>query len=660
MAEGASAASGSLPAERPLDPAPREPRADLTEADRAECVLLCAPEDRVDALLQPARVRVAPCPTVGELACRLREGAGAAVLAEELLTETAVATLAAARADEPPWSDFPFLVLAAADHPPGRLEALGNVVILERPVRGPALVSAVQAALRARRRQYQARDQLAEQARVEQARHESDARFRQIADNLPAGFLYEVLEEGPGRVRFAYVSAGAERLVGVTPADLMADPLVLYRRVLPEDLPRLRAAEEAAGHARSAFDCQFRTYGPGDVVRWLHCRSSPRPQPDGTVVWDGIAVDITERVRAEQQLRDSEEQFHRLADSLPQLTWMARPDGHIDWYNRRWYDYTGTTPEQMEGWGWQSVHDPAELPRVLERWRAALQRGEPWEDTFPLRRHDGQMRWHLSRALPLKDDAGQVVRWFGTNTDITEHKEMEAALRAADRRKDEFLAILAHELRNPLAPIRNAVHIMRLLDPPGDDLAWARDVIDRQTQQLSRLVDDLLDISRINRGKVELRKQRVALAEVLSRAVETVRPLIESRGHALEISLPPAPVALEADPTRLAQVVGNLLTNAAKYTPEGGRIVLAAAPEDAQVVVRVRDNGVGIPADMLGRVFELFTQVDQSLARAEGGLGIGLTLVKSLVEQHGGTVAAYSDGPGRGSEFVLRLPLVRV
>ncbi|HZT80031.1 MAG TPA: PAS domain-containing protein, partial [Gemmataceae bacterium] len=196
-------------------------------------------------------------------------------------------------------------------------------------------------------------------------------------------------------------------------------------------------------------------------------------------------------------LRASEEQFRTLADSIPQLAWMARPDGYLFWYNRRWYEYTGTTPEQMAGWGWQSVHDPAELPRVLARWKAALASGEPWEDTFPLRRRDGELRWHLSRALPVRDDQGRVTRWFGTNTDITERMRMEAALREADRRKDLFLATLAHELRNPLAPIRNAVQILRL---PGTDAAaraQALEMMERQLRHLVRLLDDLMDVSRI-------------------------------------------------------------------------------------------------------------------------------------------------------------------
>jgi signal transduction histidine kinase/CheY-like chemotaxis protein len=237
-----------------------------------------------------------------------------------------------------------------------------------------------------------------------------------------------------------------------------------------------------------------------------------------------------------------------------------------------------------------------------------------------------------------------------------ENAGLLAALKETDRRKDEFLAILAHELRNPLAPIRNSVQILRAKGPPVSELKWATEVIERQVQQMTRLVDDLLDVSRISRGKIELRKERVELTKVVSNAVEGSRPLIEKWNHELTVTIPPRPIYLEADPIRLAQVVLNLLNNAAKYTEPGGRIWLTAEREAEQVVLRVKDTGIGIPPEMLPRIFEIFTQVDRSLERSQGGLGIGLTLVQNLVEMHGGTIEARSDGPGTGSEFIVRLP----
>jgi signal transduction histidine kinase len=241
---------------------------------------------------------------------------------------------------------------------------------------------------------------------------------------------------------------------------------------------------------------------------------------------------------------------------------------------------------------------------------------------------------------------------------LAEEQAKRAAAEDANRRKDEFLAMLAHELRNPLAPIRNAVHILRQTSPYQRDLDWARDVIDRQVEHLTHLVDDLLDVSRITRGKIRLRRQPTDVATVVASALETSRPTIEGRKHHLVVSVPAEAVSVNADRARLAQILSNLLNNAAKYTAEGGHIWLTVRQEGAEVVFRVRDTGMGIPPEMLSTIFDLFTQADRSLDRSEGGLGIGLTLVRRLVELHEGTVQALSAGPGQGSEFVVRLPVL--
>ncbi len=256
-------------------------------------------------------------------------------------------------------------------------------------------------------------------------------------------------------------------------------------------------------------------------------------------------------------------------------------------------------------------------------------------------------------------------RFTGIVRDITDRKRLERELRQrlveladADRQKNEFLAMLAHELRNPLAPMRNALHLMKM---PGADEAvieGARDMIERQLHYLVRLIDDLLDVSRIVRGKIELRKEVLNLATAIAQAVETAQPVIDARGHELSVGLPDAPIWVDADRIRLAQVIANLLTNAAKYTDRAGRIWLIAEQEGGQAVVRVRDSGIGIAPEMQSRVFDLFTQGDLSPAHSQGGLGIGLTLVKRLMDLHDGSVAVHSDGLGQGSEFVIRLPAV--
>jgi len=261
----------------------------------------------------------------------------------------------------------------------------------------------------------------------------------------------------------------------------------------------------------------------------------------------------------------------------------------------------------------------------------------------------------LSRRCAMAIDNAQLYRQ--AQEAIARHRELEAELRESDRRKDEFLAILSHELRNPLAPIRNA---LATINRPGctEGLArQARAIMDRQVRHLVRMVDDLLEVSRITRNKLEIRTERVELATVIWNAIETSRPVVEAAGHQLSIQVPTEPIHVEADLVRLAQVFSNLLNNAAKYTSPHGHIWLSAEYMDDQAVIRVRDNGNGIPPEMLPRIFEMFTQVDRRLEKTHGGLGIGLTLAKSLTELHGGQIEAHSAGLGCGSEFVVRLPV---
>jgi signal transduction histidine kinase len=247
------------------------------------------------------------------------------------------------------------------------------------------------------------------------------------------------------------------------------------------------------------------------------------------------------------------------------------------------------------------------------------------------------------------------MRMLGVSWDITERRQLEEELRATDRRKDEFLAVLSHELRNPLAPIRNAVHILKA--SPGLQSAWPLGVLDRQLQTMGRLLDDLLDASRVSRQTLELRKERCELAVVLEAALESSRPGIEAAGHELFVNVRPEPIYLYADAMRLAQAFANLLNNAAKYTEKGGSIWLTAWQDADQAIISVRDSGIGIAAEMLPHIFEIFWQATDALRRSQGGLGIGLSLVKGLVELHGGNVVARSEGPGKGSEFIVRLPV---
>ena len=265
----------------------------------------------------------------------------------------------------------------------------------------------------------------------------------------------------------------------------------------------------------------------------------------------------------------------------------------------------------------------------------------------------------------MNDANGQTIGFATVSQEITERRKLEEHLRkmaaelsSANDRKDEFLATLAHELRNPLAPIRNSLHLLRLSGELSSSLDPVREIMERQVDQMVRLIDDLLDVSRISHGKIELQREVIELATVVSTAVETSRPLIDAAGHQLALSLPAEPMILDADPVRLAQIIGNLLSNAAKYTEPGGQIWLTAHREGNDAVISVRDSGMGIPADVLPFVFDMFTQVDRSLSRAQGGLGIGLSLAKTLVEKHGGRIEAHSEGLDRGSEFLVYIPMM--
>jgi two-component system CheB/CheR fusion protein len=366
--------------------------------------------------------------------------------------------------------------------------------------------------------------------------------------------------------------------------------------------------------------------------------------------------DITERKRSEDALRESQQRFATLAELVPQLVWSAGADGRADYFNRRWYEYGGIALSQSFEQTWLLMAHPEDLDRAQHCWNEALRKGEPVECECRLRAADGHFEWFLVRGEPLRGLGGGIVKWFGTCTGIDELKRLDQALQEADQRKDEFLGMLAHELRNPLAAIVNAAQVLDRIGPADPTMVKLRTIIQRQSQNLTRMVDDLLDISRITRGKIRLNKEVVDLSTIIGRAVEVARPTIEGRQHELNLSLGSQSMRVEADPTRLEQILVNLLNNAAKYTDPGGRIRLSADRVDGQTVIRVSDNGVGMSQDVLPRVFDLFAQVDTSLDRAKGGLGIGLATVRNLVQLHGGIVTAHSDGPGQGSEFVVRLP----
>jgi PAS domain S-box-containing protein len=361
----------------------------------------------------------------------------------------------------------------------------------------------------------------------------------------------------------------------------------------------------------------------------------------------------------DRALTSSEERFRLLVESVVDYAiFILDPDGRVASWNAGAERIKGYTAEEILGRHFSIFYPPEVVARGWPERELEGARAEGrFEDEGWRVRKDGSRFWANVVITALYDRQGDLRGFAKVTRDLSARKRIES-LESAERRMTEFLAMLAHELRNPLAPIRNAVRAMQSKPLGEAAMQWSMAVIDRQVTQLTRLVDDLLDASRITSGKITLHLAPVQIDAVVARAVESSRPLIDARGHELVVEVPAEPLWVEGDLIRLAQVLLNLLNNAAKYTPEGGRIELAVGRRDEEVEVRIRDSGIGMTNELLPRIFELFTQGDCSLEREEAGLGVGLTLVDRLVKMHGGSVAAASEGPGSGSEFVVRLPLL--
>ena len=383
---------------------------------------------------------------------------------------------------------------------------------------------------------------------------------------------------------------------------------------------------------------------------------------------------VIQHARALQDLHESEARFRALADNIAQLAWMTDDTGWIFWYNQRWFDYTGTTLEEMQGWGGQQVHHPEHVDRVVAKFRRCVETGELWEDTFPLRGTDGSYRWFLSRAVPIRDEQGKVLRWFGTNTDITDRKLAEAErerllagekaareeAERANRVKDEFLAVLSHELRTPLNPIMGWAKLLQSNILTPEKQRYALETIERNAKLQTQLIEDLLDVSGILQGKVSLNIVPVDLAGAIGSAIETVRLSAEVKSIQICTEFAPNLGLVLGDGGRLQQVVWNLLSNAVKFTSPSGKIEVKLDRIDTDAQITVTDTGKGIEPDFLPYVFDYFRQADSTFTRKFGGLGLGLAIVRHLVELHGGTVKSDSAGEGQGATFTVRIPLMPV
>jgi PAS domain S-box-containing protein len=407
--------------------------------------------------------------------------------------------------------------------------------------------------------------------------------------------------------------------------------------------------------------------------RYVDFAYQPLREADGSIT--GIflhGVDTTDRLKNEQQLRESESRFRQLADAMPQIVWTARSDGTLDYYNRRWFEFIGLNQDsKAELVSWEGYVHPEDLARAVEVWMQSVQSGKPYRTEFRVRGATQEYLWFLVRADPATDASGNVVRWYGSCTDITDRKraeeerqvllETERAARGeaerASRMKDEFLATLSHELRTPLNAILGWSTILANGTPTPEDLRDGLDTIQRNARAQTQIIEDLLDMSRIISGKVRLEVQRTDLAPILQAAVDTVKPAAEAKGVRLRSVLDPHAGPVSGDPNRLQQVFWNLLTNAVKFTPKGGQVQVLLERVNSHLEITVVDTGEGIRAEFLPHVFDRFRQADASTTRRHGGLGLGLAIVKQLVELHGGTVRVKSPGPGKGATFTVAMPL---
>ncbi|HEY0008939.1 MAG TPA: PAS domain S-box protein [Tepidisphaeraceae bacterium] len=505
-----------------------------------------------------------------------------------------------------------------------------------------------------------------EQRLAQDALRNSERRLRSLIEQSAAGIAQTDLT---GRILFA--NDRYCQILGYPIAELLQ--LRVHDLTHADDLAETAKIVATGASTGKEYAMEKRYVRKDGSIVWVDVSASiiknEAGEPQAIM---GVVIDISDRKQIEAALTDSETKFRQLAETIPQLAWMARPEGDIFWYNRRWYEYTGTTAQEMEGWGWQRVHDPAMLPSVVERWKASIATGSPFEMEFPLRSAGGTFRTFLTRVEPLRDSTGRVVQWFGTNTDVTDQRRAaeerehllasERTARAeaerASRMKDEFLATLSHELRTPLNAILGWSQIIQKEEKLSEDVAQGLEIIERNARAQAQIIEDLLDMSRIISGKVRLEVQPLDLAGIVQASVETAKPTTDAKGVRLQTIIDPLEdFAINGDANRLQQVLWNLLANAIKFTPRNGSIRVLLRRAASHVEICVSDTGEGIKPEFLPYVFDRFRQADASITRRHGGLGLGLSIVRQLVELHGGSVSVQSKGLGQGATFIVSLPL---
>ncbi|BAY40929.1 multi-sensor signal transduction histidine kinase [Nostoc sp. NIES-2111] len=501
---------------------------------------------------------------------------------------------------------------------------------------------------------------------AEAALRQSEAKFRRIVDSNIVGIyfgdasgqIYEANDAFLGMMGYSR----SELEAGILRWDLMSPPEY-------QDLDQKKIQELVTYGACTPFEKEYLHKDGSRIPILLGLARIEGKEEKGYAAC--FVLDLTQSKNAEAALRQSEERYRHLSNVIPQLVWIKNNQGGCEYVNQRWCEYTGLTQEQAIGSGWQQVMYPDDVPAIQQAWMQGMRTGKPYELEMRCRKYDGSYRWHLARGVPIKDEAGRILRWFGTSTDIDDRKQLEAErdrllqleqvaraeAEAANLTKDEFVAMVSHDLRSPLNSILGWSQLLRTRQFDETTFNRALETIERNAQSQAKLLEDLLDMSRLLRGKLKLECSQVDLAAIIGVAIETVYPSAQAKNIHLESIIDQSIPLISGDIHRLLQVLGNLLSNAIKFTPSKGKITVKLIHTNTEALITVTDTGIGISPDFLPYVFERYRQADRQ--NQQGGLGLGLTIARYLVELHGGTIHVTSPGEGQGTTFTIKLPLCK-
>ncbi|GAX34644.1 hybrid sensor histidine kinase/response regulator [Nodularia sp. NIES-3585] len=464
---------------------------------------------------------------------------------------------------------------------------------------------------------------------------------------------------------------GLTQILGYSLEEADARPEWWIEKIHPEDSEILNNQFTDVFDCKNYYTIEYRILHKDQRYRYVLDQGIIVRDTHGQIIRTvGSVTDISERKQVETALRESEERYRYLSNAIPQLVWICNVGGEYDHVNQRWCEFTGQSVEEAMGVGWTKVIHPDDIPLAIQAWMKALQTGEPYEQEMRYKRFDGSYRWHLARGVPMKNQQGQIMQWFGTSTDIDRRKQLEAerdrllqleqearsTAEKANQTKDEFVAMVSHDLRSPLNAILGWAKLLRTRQLEPETVTNALETIERNAQSQAKLLEDLLNMSRILRGQLQLEVRPVNLVNIVKASVETAYPSANAKGIDLESIIDETIPPIVGDTNRLLQVLGNLLSNAIKFTPSGGRVeVRLAKGDNSSILIQTSDTGLGIKPEFLPHVFERYRQAD--CTSRHSGLGLGLAIARHLVELHGGTIQAHSQGEGLGSTFTITLPV---